>query len=790
MISRFYQRNSRFIILAMFASLAVLTPLAETIPPNNNTETWLAPNSDVRRTYDEFRAHFGGEELVLVAIEREQHSDEFVEALCRRLERLDTVRQTWSPQRLTSLMDEFGLNSDEIAQRLTRTSISRDGRLAGVIVLLTDDGLVDRAGTMQGIYDVLDRSQLSADRRYVTGAPVVVAELNRLGGRKANKIYFIFTITICLGLLWYWIRELKTAFLILIETIWAFQLTLAVVKLTGGEMNFILGSLPVMVMVFTMAIAIHFLHHFAASMHTGDAIGKTLKEILWPCALATVTTAIGLASLSISKIPPVQQFGIATAGGTLAAFIAGIGITPAILTVCPPVRFRHASWHKLFRSLAAQLYVKRRRTTIMVCLLVAYCGCGLCWIRAEFQPLNFLPASSKVLQDTQLLSREMAPTDSVEVVVDFGTRKRTRIEQVRIVREIEQRLHDLQEVPAVTSGASFLPDPLPQNLTELSELDTENTNNYIADGGFLWRISARIEPGGSTRQDVFASIQSTSAEVAAKHDVSIVCTGISPLIERAQSDIFTGFWKSVVSAFCLITVIMFVSLRSFQAGFVAMLPNITPILLVFGMLGWMRIATDIGTMMTGSIALGIAVDGTFHFLTRYRRLFSETGNSVYATRVALEKTGPPIVHATLITGIGMLALGLSNFGPTVRFGVLMTTSLAVALIGDLILLPCLLYMRPRSRKHKPASQQTEQPLQQKTEQPSGRDRENEQALETMFEFPQSGMETLFEAPAAEAIDETIDEGAVKLPPPRPYIAHPKKSEPFIPGNANIRTDYD
>jgi predicted RND superfamily exporter protein len=760
LISGFYQRHSRLIVVGMFVSLAVLTPLAETIPPNNNTETWLSPDTDVRRVYDEYRAHFGGEELILVGIERDRHSDEFVEALCRRLERLDTVRQTWSPQRLTKVMVEFGLSADEITKRLKRTSISRDGRLAGVVVLLTDAGLEDRAATMQGVYDVLDRSQLTADQRRLTGAPVIVAELNRLGGRKANKIYFIFTIGICLSLLWYWIREFKTAFLILVETIWAFQLTLAVVKLTGGEMNFILGSLPVMVMVFTMAIAIHFLHHFAASMQSGDPIGKTLSEILWPCALATVTTAIGLASLSISEIPPVQQFGIATAGGTLAAFVAGIGITPAILTLCPPVHFRHASWHKLFRHLSAQLYVKRKRTTALLCGLVAYCGCGLYWVRAEFQPLNFLPASSTVLQDTQYLSREMAPTDSIEVIVDFGTRQRSRLEQVRIVREFERTLNDIPDVPAVTSGASFLPDPLPQDLAGLAALNISDANNYVADGGFKWRVSARIEPkGGVTRQDLFEAIQARSESVASRHDVSVVCTGISPLIERAQADIFTGFWKSVVSAFCLITVIMIISLWSFQAGAVAMLPNITPILLVFGVLGWLGIATDIGTMMTGSIALGIAVDGTFHFLTRYRRLFNETGNSVYATRVALEKTGPPIVHATLITGIGMLALALSNFGPTVRFGLLMTTSLAVALIGDLILLPCLLYLRPRSRKAPRRAGDQPQTDQQ----------------------PLNDRETLFETSAAE----TIDESAARLPPRRPHVMRPKKQAPFVPGNSDI-----
>ncbi len=125
-----------------------------------------------------------------------------------------------------------------------------------------------------------------------------------------------------------------------------------------------------------------------------------------------------------------------------------------------------------------------------------------------------------------------------------------------------------------------------------------------------------------------------------------------------------------------------------------MLPNVTPILLVFGTLGWFGVPTDIGTMMTGSIALGIAVDGTFHLLTRYREVFAETRDTRKATAEALVTTGPPIVQATLITGLGMLALGMSNFGPTFRFGLLMAASLGVALIGDLILLPCLLYLRP------------------------------------------------------------------------------------------------
>jgi len=697
MISRFYQRYSKAIIVALFTSLAVLYPLAESIPPNNNTETWLSDANEARQVYEDFRFQFGGEELILVALDRTEHDPKLIEAVCGRLERLDVIRKVWSPHRLASMMAEFDLSESEIEQRLHRVVISQDGKFAGIAALLTEEGLQDRDATMSKVTGVLEYCQLDTSNLKITGAPVIVAELNRLGGKQANQVYFGITIAICLAVLFFTLKQFVPALLILIETIWAFQLTLACVRMGGGEMNFILDSLPVMVMVFSMAVAIHYLHHFASHRNDDDPIGETIRGVRWPCLLATFTTAIGLASLGISAIPPVRQFGIATAGGTFAALIAGLGITPAILTLYPPDHFQSQWLHGFFRKAAARLYLNRVVTTMGICGMVVWCGFGVIWIKAEFQPLKFFPESSKVLQDTHYLHNEMASTDSVELVVDFGMQDIPDTARIAIIRQMEDSLRKVPQVQLVLSATTFLPDPLPQGLSAaLQTIRQQSDNNdFIADGGHLWRISARVEPSkNATSQQLFHILSGKSKELAAEHNVEIICTGIAPLIERAQQDIFDGFWKSVFTAFCLISIIMVICLKSPLVGTVAMIPNITPIMLVFGTLGWLNVPTDIGTMMTGSIALGIAVDGTFHFLTCYRRLFEKTGNSVYATRVALETTGPPIVQATVITGLGMLALGLSNFGPTVRFGLLMTTSLFVALIGDLVLLPCLLYMRP------------------------------------------------------------------------------------------------
>ena len=135
-----------------------------------------------------------------------------------------------------------------------------------------------------------------------------------------------------------------------------------------------------------------------------------------------------------------------------------------------------------------------------------------------------------------------------------------------------------------------------------------------------------------------------------------------------------------------------------MAGLVAMIPNLTPILLVFGILGWADYPIDIGIMMTASIALGLAVDGTFHFLFSYQDCFRSTKCRYRAVRRALMHTGMPIICSAIISGTGLLALGLSPFRPTMRFGVLMFCLLSTALIGDLVLLPAFLALGTRRKR--------------------------------------------------------------------------------------------
>ena len=130
------------------------------------------------------------------------------------------------------------------------------------------------------------------------------------------------------------------------------------------------------------------------------------------------------------------------------------------------------------------------------------------------------------------------------------------------------------------------------------------------------------------------------------------------------------------------------------------------------MLGWWKFPVDIGMMMTASIALGIAVDGTFHFLVRYNEQVRHTKSSASASRSALLQTGNAIFQAAVIASFGMFAMVLSNFVPMARFGMMMSTLLVAALVGDLVLLPALLAIRrngPDARPQQPEKMTVEQP---------------------------------------------------------------------------------
>lgn len=184
--------------------------------------------------------------------------------------------------------------------------------------------------------------------------------------------------------------------------------------------------------------------------------------------------------------------------------------------------------------------------------------------------------------------------------------------------------------------------------------------------------------------------------------ISAIYTGIVPIVYKAQRALLQSLIESIALAFVMIALVMMILLRdwgtklqpsnlfNFRGGMISMIPNIFPVVIVFGCMGLLGIEVDIGSMMTASVAMGIAVDDTIHFMNWYRRALAEGKERKAAIKDAYSRVATAMTQTTLIAGLGLAAFALSTFTPTQRFGVMMLVLLSMALIGDLILLPALL----------------------------------------------------------------------------------------------------
>ena len=281
----------------------------------------------------------------------------------------------------------------------------------------------------------------------------------------------------------------------------------------------------------------------------------------------------------------------------------------------------------------------------------------------------------------------------------------------RLVRAKIDDLKKLVNLPSQTELPGF-------SYEELKELREKAFQWLAAHGTDLWRISLRVWSLKKEDIDYALFIQDVKEVVRpildkANEDLELeennqaieaMYTGMVPVVYKTQHVLLLGLRDSFISSFIMIGITMSFILRSPLAGFLAMLPNIFPVFIVFGFMGQFGFLVDVGTMMTASVALGISTDDTIHFLTWFRHGIDQGMSRGDATRFAYSRCATAMFQTTLIAGLGLATFALSTFTPTQMFGVMMLAILSTATFGDLIFLAALLntplgrVFEPRKKK--------------------------------------------------------------------------------------------
>ncbi len=629
------------------------------------------------------------------------------------------------------------LPRDEAIARLKGVLIGKDLDASCAVIILTHRGNELRRQSKDHVLSVAQEvCQLPREDFHITGPPVDGIAIDSASIHSVN-LFGALSAVLATGLCWICIRSWMLTGTILLAGLFGQGLVLSMVYYSGAPLDAVLIITPSLVFVLTISAGVHLVNYYYDELFATKAQSKSDAETAvrngyskgWqPCLLAAVTTAIGLGSLMVSQITPIALFGLLASLGLLITLSVLLLILPGAMQLWPPRQIlkynregQTATTPKYFTRISSWLdkmphWLERYSvpvflTSISLMIVSAY---GLLSIRSSVDVPSLFPPGSQVLEDYKFNENRMGPLIPVEVVIEFSPDcKKTFLQRLRIIDNIEKTIKDIDGYTGTMSAATFGPNPVEYNGFEsifrkvvINKKLKENRRAVLdsvylseTDGQESWRISARVPALQKTDYGAALNKLKTTLqpelEKYGEQGVHLTAyyTGIMPLIHTVQQLILQDLTWSFLTAFVLVALVIIIVQRSIWTGLLSMLPNIFPIVIVFGIMGWMDIPLDIGSVMTASVALGIAIDDTLHFLAWFRREKSLNHTTEEAVHSALKHCGRAMIHTTFICGLGLLVFGFSDFIPTQRFAWMMLALLTTALIGDLLFLPAML-MQP------------------------------------------------------------------------------------------------
>ena len=716
-------------------------------------QSWLPGEDAARTAYSEFVARFGDDQVLFLSWPGCRLDDSRlarVASVLRELQRqspeLGIAAVNDSASMLAAAADaDRGLSAEAARQRLAGIAIGADGSCF-IALQLSEATQGARGQLIQRVMSLASsQTGVPEEQLILAGEPFQVYIIDR-ASRETMQYYVAPSSCLALLVAWLCLGSWRLTLRVFVLAGCGQLIALALIAWFLGEMSAVMVVMPTLVFMLTLSAAVHLTNYYRESGGLGDprAGARALLLGARPCLVATLTTVCGFGSLIVSNLQPVWQFGWLSSLGLLFSTLVLLGVFPAVMALGSrdgrspaAAELPHAS-DRLAAALAT--FTARWSTAITALGIAALIGAGwgITRLQSSTEFEDMFPKSSPAVSGLRWIEAHVGPIDTLEFVLSFDRPSRTTepaefdrqlLDRLQLLARVHDALERSVHTASVMSAISFLPaipdgagtrDTIRRAVLRRSinaHLDRLHAQHLVADlpGAQQWRLSARIHQlCGTNYAPIYRALQSAAEQSLAGQpekplaDLSPVgfsqaatpgnrpqlsITGLQVVMERAHSALLSDLGSSFVAAFALIAPLMMLIVGSIRGGLILMLPNVLPVALVFGSMGWLQIKLDVASILTASVALGIAVDDTLHFVTWFLRQRRAGCPVDSAVREAISRCGRPMLHTTLICAGSMLPFFLSDFLPTSKFALLMILILAGAILGDLLLLPALLQAR-------------------------------------------------------------------------------------------------
>jgi uncharacterized protein len=589
--------------------------------------------------------------------------------------------------------------------------------------------------------EIARKYQADDFKLYVAGTPVVTDYLKKSMQQNMRKFMGMALLAIAV-ILFLLFRRISGVFLPLLTVILSLLSTFGLMGAIGIPIKLPTQILPSFLLAVGVGASVHLLAIFyqrlqqlhegkettESSSHKEAAISYALGHSGLAIVMTSLTTAAGLASFAGAEVAPISDLGIVAAIGVLIALLYTLVLTPALMAILPLKAKTSASSNTRYQRMDGLLLgisnfaTDRSRLVLLLSAIALVIGiAGASQVRFSHFPFKWLPEDNQSRIATEYVNEHMRGASSVEVVVDTGEKNGLyKPERMQGLAALGDELSTIDQGEIYVGKTLSLADIL----KEINKALNENRDEYytIPDNRQLIAQEFLLfENSGSDDLEDFVDSQFSKTRFTIKmpwadailykdflddivnrfervmgDGVKVSVTGLNALLSRTMSATIYSMAQSYIIAAVVITLMMILLIGNIRIGLVSMIPNLTPIILTLGLMGWMGMPLDLFTMLIGSIAIGLAVDDTIHFMHNYRRYHHETGDVKEAVRKTLLSTGRAMLVTTVVLATGFFLYLGADMSNLRNFGLLTGFTIIMALLADFFLAPALMQELHRS----------------------------------------------------------------------------------------------
>lgn len=606
-----------------------------------------------------------------------------------------------------------------------------------------------RNGVVKAIVDAADEfGKNNSIEMHYSGLPLI---RTTMATRIANEMqwFLLGSVILSAAILMIFFRSFSATFLSLFVVVTGVLWSLGTMHLLGYKITLLNALIPPLIVVIGIPNCIYFLNKYhssyrdierSGSSNSSEIKSRALVEMVTRMGIVTlfcnIAAAIGFAVFALTKSAILKEFGVVAGINIFALFVISLIIIPVFLSFLPCPKQRHTKYleNKWLLSILDRLEIwslNHRKTIYAVtCLILAASIAGMMKLKSEGFIVDDLPKTDKLYTDLKYFEHNFEGVMPLEIVVDTKRKNGLRSNPLKTFAKIDSLSSFISADPqmsrplSIVEGMKFarqayydgdstnygLPNSfdiafLAQYLSTKPSADTQSTftklvRSFMDSTRERARISVNMADVGSKRlEELLAKIDTQSRQIFDTASYKVQLTGSSVTFLEGTSFIINGLKESIMWAFLLIALCMLYLFRSFRILICSLIPNIIPLIITAGVMGWVGVRIKPSTVLVFSVALGIAIDITIRFLVNYKQELKE--NSKSSTQVVIDtihKTGISIIYTSLVLIAGFVIFCFSGFGGTQALGWLTSLTLVMATFTNLVFLPALLLSTSRKKE--------------------------------------------------------------------------------------------